>query len=192
MIEFSHRLMDVASCFDELQKSDIASKIEAAGALVVRSLAANKPLLICGNGGSAADAQHISGELVGRFLLERRALNVICLSANTAIITAWGNDYDYESIFARQVEAHGNNGGVLLCLSTSGNSKNVIVALGVAKHLGMATIGMTGEGGGHMAPLCDVLIDVPSKVTPRVQEMHLVIYHFLCEQIELALVKDKT
>ena len=192
MIEFSHRLTDVVSCFDQLQKSDIASKIEAAGALIIHSLAANKPLLICGNGGSAADAQHISGELVGRFLLERRALNVICLSANTAIITAWANDYDYESIFARQVEAHGNNGGVLLCLSTSGNSKNVIAALGVAKHLGMATIGMTGEGGGHMAQLCDVLIDVPSKVTPRVQEMHLVIYHFLCEQIELELVKEKT
>ena len=189
---FTGRLMDVVSGFDRLQKSDIAVKIEAAGALIVPTLSANKPLLVCGNGGSAADAQHISGELVGRFLLERRALNVISLSANTAIITAWANDYDYESIFARQVEAHGNNGGVLLCISTSNNSKNVIKALSVAKHLGMATIGMTGEGGGRMASLCDVLIDVPSRSTPRIQEMHLVIYHFLCEQIELALVKEAT
>ena len=192
MNEFSSRLIDVVSCFDQLQQSDIVAKIEAAVALIVPCLRANKPLLVCGNGGSAADAQHISGELVGRFLLERRALNVICLSANTAIITAWANDYDYESIFARQVEAHGNNGGVLLCLSTSGNSMNVIKALSVAKHLGIKTIGMTGEGGGDMASLCDVLIDVPSRVTPRVQEMHLVIYHFLCEQIELALVKKVT
>ena len=189
MNEFARRLIDVTSCFDLLQQSDIAAKIDAAVALIVPSLSANKPLLVCGNGGSAADAQHISGELVGRFLVERRALNVICLSANTSIITAWANDYDYESIFARQVEAHGNNGGVLLCISTSGNSKNIIKALSVAKHLGMATIGLTGAGGGRIASLCDVLIDVPSRETPRVQEMHLVIYHFLCEQIELALVK---
>ena len=97
MNEFTRRLMDVVSGFDRLQKSDIAVKIEAAGALIVPTLSANKPLLVCGNGGSAADAQHISGELVGRFLLERRALNVISLSSNTAIITAWANDYDYEA-----------------------------------------------------------------------------------------------
>ena len=191
MNEFSNRLKDVVSCFDLLQQTNIAEKIEAASALIVPSLSINQPLLLCGNGGSAADAAHISGELVGRFLLERRALNVICLSANTAITTALGNDYGQESIFARQVEAHGNNGGVLFCLSTSGNSKNIIAALDMAKRLGLATIGMTGEGGGHMAPLCDVLIDVPSRLTPRVQEMHLVIYHFLCEQIELALFKEK-
>ncbi len=191
MNEFSNRLKDVVSCFDLLQQTNIAEKIEAASALIVPSLSINQPLLLCGNGGSAADAEHISGELVGRFLLERRALNVICLSANTAITTALGNDYGQESIFARQVEAHGNNGGVLFCLSTSGNSKNIIAALDMAKRLGLATIGMTGEGGGHMAPLCDVLIDVPSRLTPRVQEMHLVIYHFLCEQIELALFKEK-
>ncbi len=192
MKEFARRMMEVRFLFDRLQQTDVAAKIEEACALIVSSLSANRPLLVCGNGGSAADALHISGELVGRFLVERRALNVICLTANAAIITAWANDYDYESIFSRQVEAHGNNGGVLLCISTSGNSKNVIKALSMAKHLGMATIGMTGEGGGGMASLCDVLIDVPSNVTPRVQEMHLVIYHFLCEQIELALVKTAT
>ena len=128
MTEFSRRLKDVVTCFDQLQQTDIAVKIEVAISLIVPSLRVNKPLLLCGNGGSASDAEHISGELVGRFLLERRALNVICLSANTAIITALGNDYDNEIIFARQVEAHGNNGGVLLCLSTSGNSKNIIAA----------------------------------------------------------------
>ena len=189
MNEFAQRMMEVCSFFERLQQSDIAAKIDAACDLIVPSLSANKPLLICGNGGSAADALHISGELVGRFLVARRALNVICLSANAAIITAWANDYDYESIFARQVEAHGNNGGILLCISTSGNSKNVLKALSMAKHLGLATIGMTGEGGGGMASFCDVLIDVPSTVTPRIQEMHLIIYHFLCEKIELSLVK---
>ena len=112
MTEFSRRLKDVVTCFDQLQQTDIAVKIEVAISLIVPSLRVNKPLLLCGNGGSASDAEHISGELVGRFLLERRALNVICLSANTAIITALGNDYDNEIIFARQVEAHGNNGGV--------------------------------------------------------------------------------
>jgi D-sedoheptulose 7-phosphate isomerase len=192
MNEFSRRLNDVVSGFDRLQQSEVAVNIDAAIALIVPALSANKPLLVCGNGGSAADAQHISGELVGRFLLERKALNVICLSSNSSIITAWANDYNFESIFARQVEAHGNNGGVLLCISTSGNSKNILKALSAAKNLGLATIGMTGEGGGSMASLCDVLIDVPSRHTPRVQEMHLVVYHFLCEQIELALVKAVT
>jgi D-sedoheptulose 7-phosphate isomerase len=190
MNEFSHRLQDVVSGLEILKLSNTAAKIDAALNLLVPSLSANKPLLLCGNGGSAADALHISGELVGRFLAERRALNVICLTANSAIITAWANDYDFESIFSRQVEAHGHNGGVLLCISTSGNSINVIKALESAKNIGMTTIGMTGEGGGGMAPLCDVLIDVPSRLTPRIQEMHLVIYHFLCEQIELALDKN--
>ena len=127
---------------------------------------------------------HISGELVGRFLSERKALNVICLSANASVITAWANDYDYESVFSRQVEAHGGGGGVLLCLSTSGNSKNVVKALMAAKQNGLSTVGLTGNGGGAMASLCDVLIDVPSQSTPRVQEMHSVIYHYLCERIE--------
>lgn len=187
MHEFSRRLHEVVSDFKVLEQSIIASKIDAALDLIIENLLENKPLLLCGNGGSAADALHISGELVGRFLVERRALNVICLSANTSIITAWANDYIFEDIFSRQVEAHGNNGGVLLGISTSGNSNNIIKALDTAKRLKMATIGLSGEKGGRMAEYCDVLMDVPSRMTPRIQEMHSVIYHFLCEQIEIRL-----
>jgi D-sedoheptulose 7-phosphate isomerase len=189
MNDFNQRLEEIRTDLEILQNSNVANQIEAALNLIVSSLGRRLPMLVCGNGGSAADALHLTGELVGRFLVERKALNVICLSANVAVITAWANDYEYETIFSRQVQAHGVSGGVLFCLSTSGNSKNVIEALIAAKHLGMTTIGMTGEGGGCMASHCDVLIDVPSRVTPRVQEMHLVIYHFLCEQIELSLVR---
>jgi len=126
MNEFARRLLDIVSGFDRLQQSEITAKIEAASALIAPSLSPKKLLPGCGKGGSAADAQHISGKLVGRFLVQRRVLNVICLSANAKIITAWTNDYDYERIFARQVEAHGNTGGVFICISTSGYSKNVI------------------------------------------------------------------
>ena len=189
MNDFNQRIEEIRTDLEILQNSNVANQIGAALNLIVSSLGRRLPMLVCGNGGSAADALHITGELVGRFLVERKALNVICLSANVAVITAWANDYEYDTIFARQVQAHGVSGGVLFCLSTSGNSKNIIEALIAAKNLGMTTIGMTGEGGGCMASHCDVLIDVPSRVTPRVQEMHLVIYHFLCEQIELSIVE---
>ncbi len=187
MTAFDQHLAGILKEFERLQQSHRAERIEAAIDLIVPPLRQNRPLLVCGNGGSAADASHIAGELVGRFLVERRALNVICLAANASVLTAWANDYDYDSIFARQVEAHGAEGGVLMCISTSGNSKNIIGALDKAKQMGISTIGLTGNEGGRMAPLCDVLIDVPSNSTPRVQEMHVVIYHYLCERIETAL-----
>lgn len=186
MVEFKHRLAEVKNLFENLHQSNVSDQIEAALDLIVPSLERDQPMLVCGNGGSAADALHITGELVGRFLVERKALNVICLSANVSVLTAWANDYEYESIFSRQVEAHGVSGGVLFCLSTSGKSKNVLRALETAKKMGLSTIGITGKGGGAMAQLCDVLIDVPSNSTPRVQEMHLVVYHYLCERIESA------
>jgi D-sedoheptulose 7-phosphate isomerase len=124
---------------------------------------------------------------VGRFLKERKALNVIALSANSSVITAWSNDYSYESVFARQVEAHGQEGAILWALSTSGNSENVISAAQKAREMGMATIGLTGSGGGRLSECCDVLIDVPSRDTPRIQELHIGIFHFICEQVESAL-----
>ena len=192
MVEFKQHLEEIKNGFENLRQSSVEERIEAALDLIVSSLRRHQPMLVCGNGGSAADALHITGELVGRFLVERKALNVICLSANVSVLTAWANDYEYETIFSRQVEAHGINGGVLFCLSTSGNSKNIIKALEIAKQMGLSTIGLTGKGGGRMAQLCDVLIDVPSKITPRVQEMHSVIYHFLCEKIELALINEAT
>lgn len=161
-----------------------AQQVEQAARLVAQALKADKPLLVCGNGGSAADSQHIAGELVGRFLKERRALRCISLTADTAILTALGNDYGYEAVFARQVEAYGEAGGVLLGISTSGNSANVVAAFEKARALGMTTMALTGQGGGRLAALADVLIDVPSTHTPDIQQVHTCLYHFLCERIE--------
>ena len=154
------------------------------------ALAANLPVLVCGNGGSAADAQHIAGELVGRFLNERRALNVIALSANPSVLTALANDYDYASVFARQVEAPGRPGAVLLALSTSGNSANVVQAAEAARGAQMKVVAFTGKGGGKLGPLAHTLLAVPSDHTPRIQEGHLVLYHYLCEMVERKILGD--
>lgn len=167
-----------------LQDEATENKVTSAIKLIVESLKNNRPFMICGNGGSASDSMHITGELVGRFLKERKALNVICLSSNPAVITAWANDYAYEEIFSRQVEAYGKSGGVLLAISTSGNSKNVIQAVEMAKSLNIKTVGLTGKGGGKLAGLCDIILDVPSNHTPRIQEMHIMLYHYICERIE--------
>lgn len=160
-------------------------RMERAIELVSTALIANRCLLVCGNGGSAADAMHIVGELVGRFLKERRALKAICLSSNAATITAWSNDYNFDDIFARQVDAYGEPGGVLLAISTSGNSKNVVYATERARLKEMSVIAMTGEGGGLLAETSDVLLDVPSRVTPLIQQVHICLYHYLCAQVEV-------
>ena len=163
---------------------ELATALEAAIETCVAAIKAHKPILVCGNGGSASDAMHIAGELVARFLKDRRALNCICLSANPAMITAWTNDIGYETVFSRQVEAHGCEGAVLLALSTSGNSPNVVKACEVAKAMGMKVVSLTGQGGGKMAALSDVLLDAPTKFTPMVQQVHICFYHYLCEKIE--------
>ncbi|QCG93033.1 SIS domain-containing protein (plasmid) [Azospirillum sp. TSA2s] len=162
-------------------------RLNAAIAAVSTALAENRALLVCGNGGSASDAQHITGELVGRFLKERRGLKAICLSSNAAVLTAWANDYSYDTVFSRQVEAYGEPGGVLLGLSTSGNSRNVVAAFEQARAMGMTTIALTGEGGGKLAGLSDILLDVPSRSTPLIQQAHLCLYHHLCERVEAQL-----
>ena len=161
-----------------------AERVEAAVTLIAAALQANRPVLVCGNGGSAADAMHITGELVGRFLKERRGLPVICLSDNPAVLTAWANDYSYDTVFSRQVEAYGQAGGVLWGISTSGNSPNVVRAFETARAIGLPTIALTGAGGGKMAALADVLIDVPSRATPEIQQVHLCLYHYICEAVE--------
>lgn len=161
--------------------------VETAVARIADALGSGKPLLVCGNGGSASDAQHITGELVGRFLKERRGLNAICLSSNPAVLTAWANDYSYETVFSRQVEAYGQPGGVLLGLSTSGNSPNVVAAFTAARAMGMTTVAMTGEGGGRLRALSDLLIDVPSRHTPLIQQAHICLYHYICEHVEIRL-----
>ncbi|WP_272910971.1 D-sedoheptulose-7-phosphate isomerase [Falsiroseomonas oryziterrae] len=180
-------LADAEALLEATRGAGMAARMDAAVAATARALAAGKPLLVCGNGGSAADAQHIVGELVGRFLKERRALKAICLSSNAAVLTAWSNDYDYATVFARQVEAYAEPGGVLIGLSTSGNSANVVLAFEAARRLGMTTIGFTGEGGGRMAPLTDHLFAVPSRFTPAIQQVHLVLYHCFCAGLEEAL-----
>lgn len=148
------------------------------------ALASGNKILFCGNGGSAADSQHLAAELVGRFQKERRALASIALTTDTSILTAVGNDYGYDDVFARQVQALGRSGDILIGISTSGNSKNVVKAIEEARTVGMHTFGWTGEGGGKMAELCDLLFSVPSKVTARIQEMHILAGHILCELVE--------
>jgi D-sedoheptulose 7-phosphate isomerase len=180
-------LTDAEALFADTRGRRLDSTMEAAIRATASALVAGRPLLVCGNGGSAADAQHIVGEMVGRFLKERRALKAICLSSNPAVLTAWSNDYSYETVFSRQVEAYGEPGGVLLGLSTSGNSPNVLAALVAARAAGMTTIGMTGAGGGKMASLCDYLFAVPSCATPAIQQVHLALYHCFCANVEEAV-----
>lgn len=155
--------------------------------LCVAALRAGGKVMICGNGGSAADAQHWAGELVSRFYYDRPGLAAVALTTDSSILTAIGNDYGYERVFARQVEAIGVKGDVLFALSTSGNSPNVVAALEAARAKGIATVGFTGQGGGKMAALCDLCIRVPSPSTPRIQEGHEVLGHAICGMIEAAI-----
>jgi len=140
--------------------------------------------LIAGNGGSAADAQHIAGEFVSKFYFDRPGLASIALTTDTSILTAIGNDYGYEKLFARQVQANGAKGDIFIGISTSGNSKNIIEALKECKNKGITTVGLTGESGGAMKELCDYCICVPSNETPRIQESHILIGHIICSVVE--------
>lgn len=177
----SNRVLELAA------RSWSTELVEAAVSAVTGALSEGKPLLVCGNGGSAADAMHITGELVGRFLMERRALNAICLSSNPSVLTAWANDYSYDTVFSRQTEAYGQPGAVILGISTSGNSKNVVAAFEQAHSIGMRTVALTGEGGGRLALVSDYLFAVPSRSTPLIQQVHICLYHFLCQEIERRL-----
>jgi D-sedoheptulose 7-phosphate isomerase len=141
-------------------------------------------ILIAGNGGSAADAQHFAGELVSRFYFDRPALAAIALSTDTSILTAIGNDYGFEDVFARQIQALGQKGDVFIAISTSGNSSNILKAIEQAKLKGLTVIGLTGRTGGKMKAMCDICLCAPSDSTPRIQECHLLIEHSLCACIE--------
>ena len=141
-------------------------------------------VLFCGNGGSAADAQHLAAELSGKFYFDREPLNSEALHVNTSYLTAVGNDYSYQEIYARIVKAKGRKGDVLFAISTSGNSQNVINAINQAKEQGMIIVGLTGKTGGKMKDICDFLIPVPSQDTPRIQEAHILIGHIICQLVE--------
>jgi len=180
-------LEDAARSLSSIASTTYPDKIQLAIELLIERLSAGNKLLVCGNGGSAADALHICAEFVGRFLRDRRPLPAIALNANQSILTALSNDYSYESVFSRQVEALAKPGDVVWGISTSGNSKNVVEALRTARTLGARTIGLTGEGGGAMAEHADVLLAVPLSATPRIQEIHVVTYHVICEAVEAAV-----
>jgi D-sedoheptulose 7-phosphate isomerase len=143
-----------------------------------------KKVLLCGNGGSAADAQHIAAEFSGRFYFDRPPLYAEALHVNTSFLTAIANDYSYDKVYARMIEAAGEAGDILIAFSTSGNSENIIKAMASAKNKGMYVIGFTGQTGGKMKPYCDCLLAVPSMDTPRIQESHIMMAHIICEEVE--------
>jgi len=162
----------------------ITPQIEQACHLMVTALKNGNKILLCGNGGSAADAQHIAAELTGRYKTERRGLPAIALTTDTSALTAIANDYGYHRIFDRQVEALANKGDLLIGISTSGNSQNIISALKVAKELGCTTLGLSGKDGGDMNSVCHLNVVIPSNDTPRIQEMHILIGHILCQGVD--------
>ena len=178
------RLADHLNVLQKLMDSDLPEKLETCAEYVEKALAEGHKVLFCGNGGSAADSQHLAAEFVGRFQKERKGLPAIALTVDTSILTAVANDYGYDTVFARQVQALGERGDVLVGISTSGNSNNVLLAVEEAKAKGITCIGLTAEGGGKMAAACDICLAVPAKVTARAQEMHILMGHILCELVD--------
>jgi D-sedoheptulose 7-phosphate isomerase len=165
-------------------KSAYPEEVQRAVDVIAAAFERGNKLLVFGNGGSAADAQHICAELVVRFTRERRGLPAIALTCNPSTMTACGNDYGFARVFQRQIEALGRPGDVAWGISTSGNSPNIVEAMKYARAHSVTTVGLTGAGGGAMAPWCDVLMAVPLAETPRIQEVHLVTYHSICDQVE--------
>tara|TARA_B110000263_G_scaffold215447_1_gene200442 strand:- start:8087 stop:8662 length:576 start_codon:yes stop_codon:yes gene_type:complete len=163
---------------------NITLEIEKIIDLIVNAFLNDNKLLLCGNGGSASDAQHIAAELSGRFLKERKPLYAEALNVNTSFLTAVANDYGFEKTYARMIEASGKRGDILLALSTSGNSPNVLLAIQKANELGMKTIGLTGIDGGEMNGICNILIKIPSSNTARIQEAHILTGHIICQLVE--------
>lgn len=185
--KLSELFQQAARNIESLSAPGYAEQVGKAIQILTEAFRAGNKLLVFGNGGSAADAQHICGELVGRFEKNRAGLPALDLSANPATLTAWSNDRGFEDAFARQVEAFGGPGDVAWGISTSGNSPNVVAALKAARARGLRTLGLTGATGGQAAAWCDVLMAVPLTSTPRIQEAHVVTYHTICAEVEEAL-----
>ncbi|ELV7090843.1 D-sedoheptulose 7-phosphate isomerase [Campylobacter jejuni] len=167
-----------------LKDENLITLIKNASLEVIKAYKNGNKTLLAGNGGSAADAQHIAGEFVSRFYFDRPGIASIALTTDTSILTAIGNDYGYENLFARQVQAQGVKGDVFICISTSGNSKNILKALDLCRQKGITSIGLSGASGGAMNELCDYCIKVPSTCTPRIQEAHILIGHIICAIVE--------
>ncbi|MEM9991137.1 MAG: SIS domain-containing protein [Bacteroidota bacterium] len=170
-----------------LQDTDLLNRLEMAAVWCVEALKADKKILFCGNGGSASDAQHLAAELSGRFYCDRPPLFAEALHVNTSYLTAVANDYSYDKVYERAVQCKGRTGDILIGISTSGNSPNILAALVQAEQQGMRTIALTGQAGGKIAATDALLLNVPSTDTPRIQEAHILLGHLLCEWIETAL-----
>lgn len=165
----------------------LVQRLGDAATACILALKSGGKILLAGNGGSAADAQHISGELLSRFRLERRGLRAIALTTDTSALTAIGNDYGYENLFARQIQAYGDPGDVLIAITTSGRSPNIVEAIRVGRKMGLCCVGLTGNSGGQIRDMCDFIIEVPSVDTQRIQEVHGILGHILCGLIEHAM-----
>jgi D-sedoheptulose 7-phosphate isomerase len=185
---FASAIQEHLNIISEFQAQSFT--LERIARVMSEALQSGGKILWCGNGGSAADSQHLAAELVGRFRRERQGLHSIALSTNTSILTAIGNDYGYDYVFSRQVEAIANRGDVLVGISTSGNSRNVLAALDVARSMGVVTVGLTGAGGGKMAGAVDYLVEIPSNDTARIQEGHILAGHLLCDWVEIDCVNS--
>ena len=172
-------------------RKKMCDDIAAAAEKLVDCIRSGHKLLLCGNGGSAADAQHVAAEFTGRFLIERKPLPAIALTTDTSALTAIANDYGFDSIFERQIRALAAPGDVLLAISTSGNSGNVISAMKAMREIGGESIALTGRDGGKMKGVADLNLIVPSNETPRIQEMHVVIEHILCDAVDRSFASDK-
>ena len=178
---------DVAAMLPQLTQA-----VSEAVDRIYASMAVGGQLFVAGNGGSAADAQHIAAELTGRYMMERQPFRAMALHGNTSALTAIGNDYGYDLVFARELAAHARPGDVLVGISTSGNSANILRAIEAARKLQLTVIGLTGESGGKMKAACDLCLRVPSASTPRIQEMHITIGHAICELLEARLAKAES
>ena len=179
-------LTEISGNFNNLAKKSVP-QIEEASKLIIKCLQNGRKIMFCGNGGSAADAQHLSAELVGRYRKNRKPIASVALTTDTSVITAVSNDFSFDDIFSRQVESVGNDGDVLYAISTSSKSKNVINALKVAKKLNIKTLGLTGNDESGFKDLCDVIISVPATRPDRIQEMHIAIGQIICEILEKEL-----
>lgn len=184
------RIKESMEVKEKMMSPAFVSVVEEAARAILRTYRNRKKLFLAGNGGSAADAQHLAAELVSRFYKERKGLPAEALTVNTSVMTAIGNDYDFNRIFARQIEASGTSGDLFIAISTSGNSPNIIEAIRAAREGGLTVLGMAGRGGGKMKELCDILMIIPSDITPRIQEGHILCGHILCEIVEARLTEE--
>lgn len=184
MNEINETIEEKIRILNVLKDSEYMNTVCEAVETMTKSLQQGGKIILAGNGGSAADAQHFAGEIVGRFMMERKALPAISLCVDPSVMTCIGNDYGYDEVFARQLEGLGNEGDVFVAISTSGNSKNLMNAVEVAKSKGIKTVGFLGKNGGALKDMCDYPLVVPSECTPRIQEIHTFTVHIMCENIE--------